>query len=322
MLDLNARIAKAARELGFLDARAATAQPFDFWRKTAASLPIGKSLARLKHDPSELGWPEGETTVWVAAMPTPPFERWPEGYGEISHYYTLSPGARKKEHAWAEAVREMGVETLCGVPLPYRAAAIRAGLGIAGLFGPLITSGHGSFVSICLILAHVPPPAGAGNAASDAGTMCRRCGACRKACPVGAITSIGLDATLCLRYDIGNQHATPQSHYEPMGTRIIGCEDCQKACPCNSGVTPVAIPENVKASMKLEALLTAPDMVALSALIGSNYARKKHIQTQAVLAAANTGRKDLLAAIESLADDDYAPLAAASRWAASRLCEL
>ena len=155
-------IAAAALAVGFFDVKPATGHPFGFWRETMDRIPFGKIFS-LEHRPEALsGWP-AETTIWSATMAAPPFTPWPAGYGEVSGYYAALCGIQKKEAAWAQAVRDMGYE-VCEFTsqrrLPARAAAIRAGLGIPGLFGPMITPRHGSFVYIGTILVRMAPLGG------------------------------------------------------------------------------------------------------------------------------------------------------------------
>lgn len=73
---------------------------------------------------------------------------------------------------------------------------------------------------------------------------CTHCGACRRACPAGALQSDGtVDANRCLSY-LTIEHrgafssaqqaiiASPRS-----GNPIFGCDICQNVCPLNRGVT-------------------------------------------------------------------------------------
>lgn len=312
-------IQRAALDAGFLDARAATAHPFEFWRGRLAALPLGKSLS-LEHRPEALcGWATGETTVWSALFAAPTFEPWPEGYGEICNYYMRTQEARTAAGAWAAAVRGMGFEVVAEPRLPNRAAAIRAGLGVPGLFGPLITPRHGSFVSLSALLVRTPPSEGTPGPERDTSPGCERCGICRGACPTGAISEDGVDALKCLRYDMGDPERTPEAHRELMGRRIMGCDECQRACPRNRGIARTVPGGRQIAPFRLDDLLTNPDMEAISSLIGANYARKGRIQTQAALAAANTKRTDLVPALERLLENGYAPLRRAARWALNQL---
>jgi epoxyqueuosine reductase len=273
----------------------------------------------MEHCPEVLsGWPN-ETTVWSATLAKPPFTPWPDGYGEVSSNYATLVESGKSEETWKQAVKDMGYEVLDNPRLPRRALAIRAGLGVSGLFGPLITPLHGSFVYIGTIVVRMAPPDGANGPEHDRSPGCERCGNCIDACPTGAITSEGLNHMKCLRMDMSNTDNMPEEHYSLMGRRIMGCDACQRVCPHNCGIIPETPSAEVIAPFKLEALLSEPDIDAISARITASYTNKTRIQIQSVLAAANTGRSDLLPYISKFADDEDGTLRRASRWAIERL---
>ena len=296
-------IGAAALAAGFLDVGAATTHPFDLWRERLSALPFGKIFS-MEHRPEAIcGWPVGKATLWAAISATPPFTPWPDGYGEAAGYYVGLSATDAKTAVWETSVRKMGYEALSVFRLPDRAIAIRAGLGVHGLFGPLITPRHGSFVAIATLLVRTGPPEGARGPEHDCSPGCERCGRCIAACPTGAISmNGGIDAMKCLRKDMSYPDAVPKAHYSLMGRRIMGCDICQRACPHNRKITPLKPSANLIAPFKLENLLAAPDIDALAARIGTFYAKKTRIVTQAVLAAANTGRADLLPRLRALAD--------------------
>jgi len=108
----------------------------------------------------------------------------------------------------------------------------------------------------------------------------------------------------------------PESDYHKMGRRITGCDACQFACPKNAPVKREQPPADIIDCMKLEKLLTKPDMDCISRYVHLNEAQ---IKSQAVLAAANTGRKDLLPLVEALIGSEDKILDKMARWAANQL---
>ena len=311
-------IADAALAAGFLDVKPATGDSLDFWRETMDGIPLGKIIT-LEHRPEVLsGWPT-ETTVWSATMATPPFTPWPAGYGEVSSYYAALSKAEKKEATWKQAVKDMGYEVADNPRLPRRALAIRAGLGVPGLFGPLITPLHGSFVYIGTIVVRMAPPDGTYGPEHDRSPGCERCGNCVEACPTGAITKEGVDQMKCLRKDMGYPDDMPETHYSLMGRRIMGCDTCQRVCPHNREIVSVTPSAEMVAPFRLEELFNGPDTDAISARITKNYTNRTGILIQSVLAAANTGRTDLLPSIHKFVDDENGTLRRVSRWAIEKL---
>jgi epoxyqueuosine reductase len=311
-------IAAAALAVGFLDAKPATGHPLDFWRETLNRIPFGKILS-MEHRPEYIsGWPS-ETTIWSATRQTPPFTPWPARYGEVSGYYTTLNENEKRENAWAQSVRDMEYEVIDNPIIPRRAMAIRAGLGVPGLFGPMITPLHGSFVYIGTIMVRMIPPEGTRGPEYDRSPGCEKCGNCAEACPTGAITSDGVDQTKCLRKDMNYLDDIPEEHYSLMGRRIMGCDACQLVCPHNREVAAVTPSAEMIAPFGLEELLVGPDVDAIAARITSHYTDRAKLRIQAVLAAANTGRADLLPHIRKFLDSEEETLRRVARWAVDKL---
>ncbi len=313
-----ADLRKVALELGYLDARAVTGHPFDVWINRLKSTPAGRYMS-FEHDPARAsGWPTQEITLWVALASTPPYENWPEG--EIGGFYMSSASDEARRSRWEDAAEAAGCEVKRGVLLPERAAAIRAGLGDWGLFGPLLTPQWGSFVSIAIVLVHEAPPDGARGPEHDASPGCERCGKCVAACPVEAITlGEGVNTLGCLRNLMNFPAYMSEVHFEKMGKRIWGCDTCQLACPHNAGRTLHNPPDDMLECVRLEELLRAPDLDGLARYIQSGYIDPELLKGQAALAAANTGRSELLPLVENLIGGANAQLSRIAAWAAARL---
>lgn len=310
---MSSNIRDAALKLGYIDARPVTGQPFDTWLNRLKSIPLGEHLS-FEHDPANIsGWPCDEITIWVAIAPTPPVEHWPEACGEIGSFYMRSEERKKRHAAWEDAVVELGYEIKRGVMLPERAAAMRARLGVYGLNGLMIVPNYGSFVDITLLLVHAAPPPEARGAEYDLSLRCGSCGECIKACPTGAISKNGVNTLICLRHYMNRLEQMQESDYSKMGRRILGCEACQLACPYNASLEREHPPADMCEYMRIENLLTNPDISGISKYIKLNETK---VRTQAVLAAANMDRKDLLHLIETLIGNEDKMLDKIARWAA------
>ncbi|MBR6693472.1 MAG: epoxyqueuosine reductase [Clostridia bacterium] len=119
-------------------------------------------------------------------------------------------------------------------PVPEVFAAARAGLGVIGENGLLITEQYGSFVFLGEIVTDMELCGDKGEIAH-----CSACGACKKACPVGLSKSECLSAV--------TQKKKPLSMDEQKLIRengsVWGCDICQNVCPMNSGTQKTKIPE-------------------------------------------------------------------------------
>ena len=308
-------IRSAALAHGYIDAQPATGHSFDLW----LSRLKGTTLEGLSviHDPAKvLGWPLEEITLWVAIGPEPVVTGWPEGCGEIGAHYLNQQTSRERQQGWQNAVTKMGYEIKGDVYFPDRAAAIRAGLGVHGLNGLLIAPQGGSFVHIAVRPVRAAPPPEAQGPEHDLSPGCARCGACFAACPSGAISENGLDAGLCLRSHMNNRENLKEADYPLMERRIMGCDTCQHVCPHNADLKRVSPGAEIIEQTKLETLLTAP---ALDSFLQSKWLNETLVKSHAVLAAANTGRKDLLPLVEALIDSEDTELGKRAKWAADKI---
>ena len=313
------QIIEAAIASGFITAAPATGHPFDVWRKRLDSIPQGKYLD-FEHCPEkQCGWPVEEITLWCAVMETPPFDSWPKEYGEIATSYMFLRESDKSLKSWVSAIESMGYETVSDKILPDRAAAIRAGLGVHGLSGLLITPEKGTFVTLATVCVRMAPPDGTPGPENDLSPGCIRCGACEKACPTGAIGEDGVDALKCLRNHMGFPDYMPEDAQKKMGQYLWGCDICQKACPHNDKLIRISPSQEQYLPFELESVLTEPDIDAIAAQTVKYVANKNNLQRQAVYTAAYYGRKDLLPLIRKLENSEDSTITRAVNWAVNAL---
>ena len=124
-------------------------------------------------------------------------------------------------------------------PFPEVYAAALAGLGKLGQNGLLITEKAGSFVFLGFLATDAELPETAGEV-----VPCRGCGACKKACPGGALGE-GLDQSRCLSA-LTQQRGSlteEQTALIKWGGMLWGCDRCQLACPENQSRTAPPLPE-------------------------------------------------------------------------------
>ncbi len=114
-------------------------------------------------------------------------------------------------------------------------AAARAGLGVLGMNGLLITPDYGSFVFLGEVVTDADYETVTGTPIPDFPTeppLCEGCGACVAACPAGCrdgAREVCLSALTQKKGELtdGETHAIRQ------GRLVWGCDACQLACPHN-----------------------------------------------------------------------------------------
>lgn len=125
-------------------------------------------------------------------------------------------------------------------PFPEVWAAACAGVGKLGRNGLLMTEAYGSFVFLGTLATDLPLSPGKGVEG------CRDCGACRRACPGGALTAAGgITESRCLSA-ITQQRGTLSPEQAALAAAhplIWGCDFCQLVCPENREILQTALPE-------------------------------------------------------------------------------
>ena len=106
-------------------------------------------------------------------------------------------------------------------PIDEVHAAARAGLGVIGKNGLLITEKHSSYVFLGEIVTDMELPAPAHEI-----SFCKNCGACKRVCPIA-------DSELCLSALTQKKGTLTKEEAKTllsMGS-VWGCDRCQEVCP-------------------------------------------------------------------------------------------
>lgn len=198
-------------------------------------------------------------------------------------------------HDWIrQAIRQSGIQMELGTegtdwricidsaPIMERYWALTSGLGFIGDNGALIVPGIGNrvFLAEIITVRELKPD-------SPLAIDCGHCGACRRACPTGALGDDGtIDCNLCLSY-LTIEHRgewTEPIHNKAMHTRagrntLFGCDRCLAACPHNNPAARAskALPEPLKNIVGLSAgqILNSDDTALSTLLRGSCLKRAK-----------------------------------------------
>lgn len=141
-------------------------------------------------------------------------------------------------------------------PIFERYWAEECGIGHRADNGLIAVAGYGTRVLLAEILTTIPIDViscESKDYQQNRGVPkgeCRHCGACRRACPAGALQSDGrVDSRRCLSYltieHKGEWDATGlEAMLTPAGRNtLFGCDICQRVCPLNRTTPPTEIEE-------------------------------------------------------------------------------
>ena len=141
-------------------------------------------------------------------------------------------------------------------PIDERDAAVRAGLGIKGLNGLLLTEKYGSFVFLGEIITNAPIEASDFLLATVPLPTCEECGLCLSACPMGCTVDSRVECLSSLtqkKGDLtGGEKEILRSH-----SLVWGCDTCQLACPHNQKIIENNV--NTEVEFFLDSLLPRID---------------------------------------------------------------
>ncbi len=207
-------------------------------------------------------------------------------------------------------------------PVLERSLAAAAGLGWIGKNTMLIVPRLGSFVflgGVVTTLALAPD--------RPLPDQCKRCRRCLDACPTGALVEpYVLDARRCISYlTIEHRQAIPDELRGAIGDRVFGCDACQHACPHNrrtptlSEASLAGTPSASGVSLVKALGWDAERYVEATRGRATRRAKLAMHRRNAAVALGNQGRRDHLAALETVADGDDDLVAEHARWAIDQI---
>lgn len=126
-------------------------------------------------------------------------------------------------------------------PIDERTACVKAGLGIYGDNGLLITKPYGSFVFLAEILTDYTPEQLKESGTVYAEQSCEHCGACQRVCPMRE-NPFGISECLsALTQKKQLDSAKEQAYIRQYGS-AWGCDLCQTVCPHNKLILQNGVP--------------------------------------------------------------------------------
>lgn len=171
------------------------------------------------------------SNYWHSDEPSP-VARYARGR---DYHATFKDRFRRLRRALREGFSEVRVYTAVdSSPVMEKVWAVRAGLGVVGKNGCLITRRFGSWVLLGVILLDASVDSYWESRVED---VCGDCRLCIDSCPTGAIAAPQtVDARACLSYQtIENEGLVPVGLRSAMKNTVFGCDVCQDVCPENAG---------------------------------------------------------------------------------------
>lgn len=208
-----------------------------------------------------------------------------------------------------------------------KAYARRAGAGYFGRNDLLQRGDIGSRFTLQLFSTELPfPITGEHEDIRRLALACEECARCVAACPVGALDGSGrLDRSKCLRaWMFQTREAVPKPLREAMGNRLLGCEDCQRACPQNQDLSIQPL-HSLEPFQSLSYWLCDDEALfrqqhrQLSHLLGVNLVRSLRLKCQLALLMGNLGGRECADTLMKWAEDDEEILREYAIWARTRV---
>lgn len=231
--------------------------------------------------------------------------------------------ARKRD-GLVEFLRSRGYKAERAMVHPREAARI-TGLTWIGRNALAINPTYGSWVLYFALVTDAklePTP----KTDKDCPAGCRKC---IEACPTRALVEpYVLDVNKCLNYITESRWPVPYWAMELLGNRINGCDVCQEVCPMNKRAKPA--PQPMTARKPDPELVPYPLIERLFSVDGremeENYGymdwdepSTRFLKRNALVAAGNSGERDLLRFARQYAVSRDEMLREPARWAVDKL---
>lgn len=209
-------------------------------------------------------------------------------------------------------------------PILERELAMRAGLGWIGKNSCLINPQRGSYFFLSEVLLGIDLPPDEPFVTDQCGTCTR----CIEACPTHCILpDRTLEARRCISYlTIENKAEIPVDLRPLTGAWTFGCDICQLVCPWNIRFAPAdgdaafaPRPGLQKPALAEELTLTPQGFNQKFKDSPVKRAKRRGYLRNVAVAAGNSGKVELLSALEQAQKDDEALVREHAQWAAEQI---
>ena len=298
-------ILQLATEYGFSGCFVFTTEPFCYYERRLKNGALHSAARELTIDLKE-------ASPWANALIALiyPYRPYTDDIPVSGNY----PSSNASYHASAALMKRLKAAGVRAerAEVPVREMLLRSGVGSPLKNGLTYLPGFGTRYSVQTILADLPEPAYTPTKEPEP-VRCDGCHACERICPSKAISEAGYDFQSCARAYMGGE---PMEDWVMDALScILGCELCQKVCPYNLGIEPIA--EQPEA-FRLEELLRGNVKPALE-IVGKNLNSQGRIVQHACVVAAKQNRTDLIPLIEPLTNDPREGVRVAAAYALKHL---
>lgn len=238
---------------------------------------------------------EQNVTHIVFMLPYLPFKNYPANCARIDAFYIASNTLYKRVKEIEKILADKGFEIVKN-HLQLKKVAEQGGLGSILNNQLLVNKQYGSRTTLQAISVREKYPFIANGSVDK--KICNSCHKCDDFCPNKALNNGSFVRENCLRH----KQDLHLQYFEFMAGRVLGCEECQNACPYNARVIAVDMPQDVAQVFDYKNLFEMiiagkKGLEPLANLIGSNMARPTFIFDLAVnslLSAKNYDYTDII----------------------------
>ena len=296
-----------AKKYGFDECAIISAEPFYKYKEHLDYKNYGDDF-EIQYDPKAY-WDKAKYIITLIKAYKPyKLESFSKDHIYVDAYYVTGNESYFKAKEMSQEIEKIGHAVKYSPRIPYRHCAFRAGLGMRGMNGLMVSEKYGSYMHIQCILTDMPL-----EITSDAGDAetCSACEECMLQCKGKALDGTGtVVVNNCIRHYMPAKRYVPENVREMAGSSFIGCTDCRESCPYNKRIEHVEPPEELVEACYIPVLLNKnnPDYKnhyeILRKYLGKNEVRPLKLMKAVTIVAGNTGDKKYKPILEKLKNEN------------------